>query len=209
MSVIVDDFVVIDTVSTHSECVINDEDTDVGGSKHCNNKKTYKHDDNNSIAGWSEISAPSVRSMQSSLVERSSSSPRNKKLLSDNTLFQSPCRSHEEISRNVTSNIPFSWAEITKIQPSYHKTVSINKLDIQNALEKSNNSINKKGKNENSDDDENKNTECVDDKLPKISEEDCHATKEDFGRTAKRAGKKGSRIKYPNGKKSSRRNNRK
>jgi len=36
----------------------------------------------------------------------------------------------------------------------------------------------------------NKNTECIDPKLPKISEEDCHATKEDFGRTAKRAGKK-------------------
>jgi len=123
---------------------------------------------------------------------------------------------------SVGSRVPFSWAEITKIQPQFHnennKEVHKPKvfectpkiLTRHRAKKKINNQENNNkpkiiNNDSNSTETDNSNP------MPAIPESDPFATKtkSEFGRRVRKSGKRGSRLKYPNGRKGSKKNWRK
>lgn len=137
----------------------------------------------------------------------------------NNSLSQFPDPQHDANTiGSVGSRVPFSWAEITKIQPKFHneldnfskpkvfdqshQTLKIAtrhqpkgnaKKQTKSNVSKVNNIVDKQ----------------EDILMPSIPETDPFANKSDLGRRVRKAGKRGSRLKYPNGKKGGNRNRRK
>eukprot|EP01084_Bolivina_argentea_P028323 52664_1 len=117
---------------------------------------------------------------------------------------------------SVGSRVPFSWAEITKIQPQFHtdkhnethkpkvfdQTPTIRTRQRYIKKNKINDTDEKMQEPKNHDD---KN----EDHLPVIPEANPYATKSDLGKKIRKSGKRGSRLKFPNGRRGSRRNWRK
>jgi hypothetical protein len=190
--------------------------------------RQHSNEDSASIAGWSEISAPaSIHSLATS----ASVSPRHCRahvLAADHCHKSVANKSQSQEVQSALSKSVFSWAEITKIQPEFQKLRPVRQQRGKKPLHFANKNEQKtkivtrvfadeqdgNHSNENDDtidnDDENKPCQNMlnkfghPDHLPDIPE-DPHATKDDFGRKARRAGRKGARIKYPNGRRGSRR----
>lgn len=122
---------------------------------------------------------------------------------------------------SVGSRVPFSWAEITKIQPQFHNendkeaakpkvfdstpkilTRHRAKNNVNNNDNNNNNKLHGKIINDNSTGTDDSNP------MPAIPESDPFATKTKSVRV-RRSGKRGSRLKYPNGRRGSKKNWRK
>merc|ERR1719334_335798 len=131
---------------------------------------------------------------------------------------------------SVGSRVPFSWAEITKIQPKFHNDRSTDsdhqkpkvfdqtpKIELRHLkkqrpnIEPNNNGNGNKSNASNSKRNSNQRTNIQRDDIlmPSIPEADPSANKSDLGRRVRKAGKRGSRLKYPNGKKGGNKNRRK
>lgn len=170
--------------------------------------------DNISMSGWSEISLPSsVFSLHSTINNGNAQSPqpfyrKNKEIKNDNKNSNNDNNNNNnKINNNddtmmlpdisqiekQSSNVLFSWAEVAKIQPTFiapetNLNVSHNKqIDTSNGTQYD--KLKMKG---------------LDlDTLPEdsnIPEADPCATKIDLGRRPHNVGKKGARVKWPNGK---------
>jgi len=112
---------------------------------------------------------------------------------------------------SVGSRVPFSWAEVTKIQPQFHNDLTAEKPKVFDSTPKIRTRYRTKAKAN----DENgsgaksntpkppvtDNTGINNEEYPMaaIPESDPCATKADLGRRVRRSGKRGSRLKYPNG----------
>ena len=116
---------------------------------------------------------------------------------------------------SVGSRVPFSWAEITKIQPKFHNE-SATDTDHQKPkvfdqtpkiatrhLQQSRAPTAKRGTSYKA------KVAEEDIPMPSIPESDPFANRNDLGRRVRKSGKKGSRLKYANGKKGGNRNRRK
>jgi len=119
---------------------------------------------------------------------------------------------------SVGSRVPFSWAEITKIQPKFHNEaagdidhqkpkvfeqtpkIATRHLPKHRAPASGPKRGNKASRSR---------AEEEDIPMPSIPESDPFANKNDLGRRVRRSGKRGSRLKYPNGKRGGNRNRRK
>eukprot|EP01084_Bolivina_argentea_P077192 139935_1 len=194
-----------------------------------------------SIDGWSEISAPSNKSLPTKATTATSAafSLFNTNYLRtsadagycivptaishDLFLSNSTTNDHEEPQLPVTSNmnirnhsigsvgsrVPFSWAEITKIQPFFHNDQGAHKPKVFEQTPKiktrytSDTATLPKQKAQPKAVSINESSDYYDnhEMMPSIPESDPFATKSDLGRRVRRAGKRGSRLKYPNGKK--------
>jgi len=121
---------------------------------------------------------------------------------------------------SVGSRVPFSWAEITKIQPKFHNECAAEDIDHQRPkvfertprietrhlpqTRSSNNSANSKPAHK-----AKAQTPETEIPMPSIPESDPLANKSDLGRRVRKTGKRGSRLKYPNGRRGGHRNRRK
>merc|ERR550525_1245635 len=113
---------------------------------------------------------------------------------------------------SVGSRVPFSWAEITKIQPKFHNELdnfskpkvfdqSHQTLKIATRHQPKGSGHGKKQTKSNVSKVNNIVDKQEDILMPSIPETDPFANKSDLGRRVRKAGKRGSRLKYPNGKK--------
>ena len=123
---------------------------------------------------------------------------------------------------SVGSRVPFSWAEVTKIQPQFHNDPTTEKPKVFDQTPK----IRTRYRLSKVKSDEIKmsasssprpppnqvdNTRINNEEYPMaaIPESDPYATKADLGRRVRRSGKRGSRLKYPNNRRGSKKNWRK
>ena len=124
---------------------------------------------------------------------------------------------------SVGSRVPFSWAEITKIQPQFHND-AVQKPKVFESTPKIKTRYRLKEVKKNND---NSNAASVkppvvesnasnlnyndhnNELMPVIPESDPCATKGDLGRRVRKSGKRGSRLKYPNGRRGTKKNWRK
>lgn len=123
---------------------------------------------------------------------------------------------------SVGSRVPFSWAEVTKIQPAFHNDPD-NGPKVFNQTPKIRTRYRRKGKdngikpnNSNSPrppppSAQTDNTRINNEDYPMAAIPECdpYATKADLGRRVRRSGKRGSRLKYPNGRRGGKKNWRK
>mmetsp|Transcript_58059 Transcript_58059/g.92224 ORF Transcript_58059/g.92224 Transcript_58059/m.92224 type:complete len:273 (+) Transcript_58059:163-981(+) len=110
---------------------------------------------------------------------------------------------------SVGSRVPFSWAEIAKIQPQFQDDSATQHTKIQTRYRRTAAlaASNVAPRNIALAPTETRLCEEVEEHMPAIPESDPFATKGDLGRRIRRAGKKGSRLKYPNGKKGAKNSN--
>lgn len=228
-----------------------------------------------SIDGWSEITAPSVRSINSSqrkvvkesggsvfgifggtFLQNTAGSDKGYYLINpsasqenpegpifssydvsthsnehnhdgDMPQIPSPRNDINNMSNNIErhsigsvgSRVPFSWAEVTKIQPQFHNDPTAEKPKVFDQTPKIRTRYRAKAKDGSNGSKSNSpkppvvddNTRINNEQYPMaaIPESDPYATKADLGRRVRRSGKRGSRLKYPNGRRGTKKNWRK